>query len=148
MGMSEALSLFLSNYTNFQGRSRRAEYWWVVLAVSVVFGIGAVIAMAVGGGFDSGGAMDLNAIGLILMGILGIAYLAIIVPMIALSVRRFHDLNQTGWLVLVFFALGIIPIVSMVSGIAQLVWFCMKGTVGPNKYGPDPLGGVDIGAFD
>ncbi|GAB5458557.1 MAG: DUF805 domain-containing protein [Henriciella sp.] len=148
MGMSEALRLFISNYTNFQGRSRRSEYWWVVLAVAVVFGVGGIIAMAIGGGFSSSGQLDLNPIGYLLLGILGIAYLGIIIPMIALMVRRFHDLNQTGWLVLVFFVLGLIPLVSFFSGIGQLIWFCMPGTAGPNKYGEDPKGGVDVGAFD
>lgn len=148
MGMSEALRLFISNYTNFQGRSRRSEYWWVVLAVAVVFGIGGMISVLIGGGFNSSGTLDLNPIGYLLLGILGIAYLGIIIPMIALMVRRFHDLNQTGWLVLVFFVLGLIPLVSLFSGIGQLIWFCMPGTAGPNKYGEDPKGGVDVGAFD
>ncbi len=148
IGFGDALKMFIARYTDFQGRSSRAEYWWVVLAVSIVFGIGAVLAMVLGGALDSGGMEGMNPIGWVLIAILGIAYLAIIIPMIALGVRRFHDLNQTGWLYLVFILVGFIPLVGTIAGLGQLIWFCMPGTKGPNKYGQDPYGGMDVGAFD
>ena len=134
----DAVKLFFSRYVDFQGRSRRSEYWWVQLFVVLVVLLIALPAVTIGGFAQE----DPNAIGLILVGLGGLFFLAIIIPMIALEVRRFHDMNQTGWLVLAFRIAAFIPIVSMVSGIAQIVWFCFPGTQGPNKYGPDPKGGL------
>lgn len=116
----------------------------MILALIIFFGIGGALAVVLGGVAGGG---DMNPIGMLLIGILGLAYLAIIIPNIALMVRRFHDLNQTGWLVLVFILLGIIPLVGMLASLAQIIWFAMPGTVGPNKYGADPKGGHDVGVF-
>lgn len=148
MGFGEAVGLFFKNYANFQGRSRRAEYWWVVLAFTLVFGVLGFLTMLIGGGMSSSGELNFNILGYLLIAVLGIAYLACIIPMIALAVRRFHDLNQTGWLYLVFIVIQFIPIVGIIASLGMLIWFCMPGTEGPNKYGPDPKGGVNVGAFD
>ena len=57
--------------------------------------------------------------------------LALFLPGLAVSVRRLHDLDRTGWwLLLIFTVIGMIVL---------LVWDCMRGTVGPNRFGPDPL---------
>lgn len=144
MGFGEAIRTFFQRYTDFQGRSRRSEYWWVVLAFVIFFGIGATLAVLLGGVAGGG---DMNPIGMLLVGILGLAYLAIIIPNFALMVRRFHDLNQTGWLVLVFILLSFVPLVGLLASLGQIVWFAMPGTVGPNKYGADPKGGHDVGVF-
>ena len=98
-------------------------------------------------GTIGGGADGLNPIGYLIVGVLGIAMLAVIVPGIALSVRRFHDLGQTGWLVLVFAILGAIPLIGLLASLAQIIWFAMPGNTGPNKYGPDPKGAPDVGVF-
>ncbi|MEL7033478.1 MAG: DUF805 domain-containing protein [Pseudomonadota bacterium] len=142
MGMTEAIQLFFSRYTDFQGRSRRAEYWWFFLAYMICVFVLAFLIGVIGGGFES-----MNPIGMIVMGIATLAGLAIIIPSIALGVRRFHDLGQTGWLVLVFAILAAIPLLGLLSMIAQLIWFAMPGTTGPNKYGPDPKSGHDVGVF-
>lgn len=144
MGMMEAIQTFFARYTDFQGRSRRSEYWWVVLAFFVVFGTGWFLVALIGGL----AAGSLNPIGFLLMGILGLAYLAVIIPAIALMVRRFHDLDQTGWLALVFILLSFIPLVGLLASVGLIVWFAMPGTAGPNKYGADPKGGQDVGVFD
>lgn len=143
MGMMEAIQSFFARYTDFQGRSRRSEYWWVILAIWLA-AIVAGVLLSVLGGLAGGG---LNPIGYLLAGIFGLAYLAIIIPAIALMVRRFHDLNQTGWLALVFILLSVIPLVGLLVSIGWLIWFAMPGTVGPNKYGADPKGGHDVGVF-
>ena len=143
MGMMEAIQMFFARYTDFQGRSRRSEYWWVFLAVMIFSVIGGFLVGLLGG--LAGG--QLNQIGFLLLAILGLANLAIIIPGIALMVRRFHDLDQTGWLVLVFLLLAFIPLVGLLASIGQIIWFAMPGTVGPNKYGADPKGGHDVGVF-
>jgi uncharacterized membrane protein YhaH (DUF805 family) len=65
---------------------------------------------------------------LLLLGLLG---LAILTPSIAVQVRRFHDQDKTGWLVL----LGLIP---YLGGLIVLVFMCLPGTSGPNRFGADP----------
>ncbi|MBK8198868.1 MAG: DUF805 domain-containing protein [Acidobacteria bacterium] len=130
----EAIQLFFKRYTDFQGRSRRSEYWWVFLMNLIVGFVGGIL-LAVLGGYGSG---DINPIGMVLIGILAIYVLAIIVPSIALFVRRLHDINQTGWIALGLYILGVVPIVGLLASIAQIVIGVIPGTVGPNKYGPDP----------
>lgn len=142
MGFGEALRTFINRYTDFQGRSRRSEYWWVVLAYFIVALVAGALIGTIGGGTNG-----LNPIGYLIVGVLAIAGLAVIVPGIALSVRRFHDLGQTGWLVLVFAILGAIPLVGLLASLAQIIWFAMPGNTGPNKYGPDPKGAPDVGVF-
>ena len=64
-----------------------------------------------------------------------------VLPNIMLSIRRFHDLGQTGWLVLAFFVVGaLLPPIAALVNIANFIWFALKGTDGPNPYGPDPIG--------
>lgn len=130
----EAIQLFFKRYTDFQGRSRRSEYWWVML-LNILVGIGGGFLIGLLGGYGSG---SLNPIGMILAGIMVIYVLAIIVPSIALSVRRLHDINQTGWIYLGLVILGLVPLIGLVASIAQIVLACLPGTVGENKYGPDP----------
>jgi uncharacterized membrane protein YhaH (DUF805 family) len=61
----------------------------------------------------------------------GIFILATLIPGLAVTVRRLHDTNRSGWWVL-------IALVPLVGGIVLLVWVCTDGTAGPNDYGDDP----------
>lgn len=63
----------------------------------------------------------------------GVFVLASLIPAIAVQVRRFHDQDRSGWFVL----LNFIP---YIGGIVVLVFMCLEGTKGPNRYGPDPKG--------
>lgn len=137
VSFSEAVKMFFTRAFDFEGRSTRAEYWWFFLfylLVIIVAVILVVVLAGVSGGFeeDAGGPGIFATLVIILVGLF---VLVCIIPSISLAVRRFHDLNQTGWLVLVFYVLGlIIPF----AGLIQLIWFCFPGTVGPNKFGEDP----------
>lgn len=125
------MTLPLRRYADFSGRSRRLEYWMFTLGYVLVAVVIAVIA-AVFGAFsydsDSPPANGLPALWLLLLGLSG---LALIVPSIAVQVRRFHDQNRTGWLVLLSF-------IPYIGGLIVLVFMCLPGTPGPNRYGPDP----------
>jgi len=57
-----------------------------------------------------------------------------------LNIRRFHDLDRSGWFVLAFFVAGALPLLGTLANIANLIWFIMPGTNGSNTYGADPLG--------
>jgi uncharacterized membrane protein YhaH (DUF805 family) len=133
----EAIQLFFKRYTDFQGRSRRSEFWWVQLLNFVIFFVGVVLAMVVGG-FDPSGVTAPNPIGIGILAILGIYVLAILIPSIALFIRRLHDINQTGWIYLAIVVVGFIPVIGLLGSIAQIVVGVIPGTVGENKYGPDP----------
>lgn len=161
MDFGEAVRQFYGNYTNADGRAQRAAYWYVLLYQLIIYAVlltvifmadggnqlWEVIQMRLDGDVDATIADDF---GLGISGVIGILILfgfaiANILPDIMLGIRRFHDLDQTGWFVLIFKILGIIPIVGHIANVANLIWFAMPGTEGPNKYGPDPLGrGPDI----
>lgn len=69
-----------------------------------------------------------------------IFFLAIIVPSIAVQVRRFHDQDKSGWFVLI----GLIP---LLGGLIVLVFMCLEGTRGPNRFGRDPKDPASVEAF-
>ncbi|GHE61162.1 membrane protein [Camelimonas fluminis] len=139
MGFGDAIRTVLKEkYATFSGRASRSEYWWFQLfywlaftAVAIVFGgLGAVLS-----GGDGNAASLYIAIGVPI----GLLALATVVPLIALQVRRFHDRNLSGWWYLLLVVLGVIPYLGIVFSIAILVISILKGTDGPNKFGPDPL---------
>jgi uncharacterized membrane protein YhaH (DUF805 family) len=121
MGFTEAITSGFRNYVNFSGRAVRSEFWyWVLFAIlaSIVAGL---IDLAL---FGAEGSSPINS----LVG------LALFLPGLAVSVRRLHDLDRSGWWIL----LGLIPLVGI---IILIIWNCQRGTVGVNRFGPDPLGG-------
>lgn len=118
-------------YADFSGRSRRREYWMfalfyvlVMIALNAVFGTNEVER---GNGAFSYGSRLVGAGGWIG----GLFWLVSIVPGLAVSVRRLHDQDRTGWLLLLWF----IPVLGW---FALLVLMCLEGTRGPNRFGPDP----------
>jgi len=123
---------------NFEGRSSRAEYWWVQLFQIIVYVCIVVSFITLAGSdiYDSADDVSGPVWGIIGAGVLFM--LANIIPSLSLSVRRFHDLDQTGWLVLLFFVANLFT--SGLAGLAEMLWFIVRGTDGPNKYGPDPYG--------
>ncbi len=115
-------SHFTSVLTNFsfEGRASRAEYWSFMLFFIPL----ALLAGASGAVFG-------ETLGTVLY--VGLV-LATLVQSLALGVRRMHDIDKSGWFVLV----GAIP---FVGGLIFLVLSCLPGTTGPNNYGQDPHGG-------
>ena len=117
----------IKKYAVFSGRARRKEYWLFVLlyffasVVAVLFDdlvVGERVA------FDS------------TMGVFSwIVLLGLLIPSIAVSVRRLHDKNLRGWWVLLF-------LIPLIGTIALFILYCMRGTDGENRFGADPLGGV------
>lgn len=111
-----AVSRFFRNYAVFSGRASRSEYWWVALLnVLVYFGLGIVSGVvgtigatpATAGGTDPGPFFSIPAT------LFGLFWLAIIVPSLALGVRRLHDANLAGW----FLLLGLVP------GVGSIILF-------------------------
>ena len=108
MNIIEATKLFFVRYADFQGRSRRSEYWWASLSLAV---IGAIV-------------------GAILGNLSFIWSLAVLVPGIAITVRRLHDIGKSGW----WYLINLIPLVGQ---IIVLIWFC-KDSTEDNQWGPNP----------
>lgn len=119
MGFGDAIKSGFSGYVKFSGRSSRSEYWYWVLFILLVQLVLGVIESAV---------LPITSRGL-LVGIFG---LIVLLPNIAVSARRLHDIDKSGWWLLI----GLIPIL---GAIVLIVFFCLKGTDGENRFGPDPL---------
>ena len=103
-----------------------------LLAVIILYTVFMVPLML--GGFSTAMAGQQSTPGplyVVGFGVMGILVLALLVPSIAVQVRRFHDQDRSGWMVLI----GLIP---YVGGIIVLVFMCLEGTRGPNRFGPDP----------
>lgn len=118
------LDAFRVNYTNFEGRARRSEYWYFQL-----FNIVAIVFLAMIGGVFGISSGEEGAMFAMIPYFLYI--LAVILPSIAIVVRRLHDVGKSGWFVFI----GLIP---LIGSIWLLVLYCTEGDKGPNEYGPDP----------
>lgn len=105
----------LQNYANFSGRANRAEFWWFVLANAIV---GAVLNVL-------GNASSIFLI-------LSVVYsLAVLIPGLAVAIRRLHDTNRSGWWILI----GLVPCVGIVI---LIVFYATAGTPADNEHGPVP----------
>ncbi len=117
----------LKKYAVFQGRARRAEFWWFALfnfifnmALQMLFG---PVVMTV----EEGTASPLAFIPVLYI-------LVLIIPTIAVGVRRLHDTGRSGWFILI----GLIPVV---GAIVLIVFYAQEGNQADNQYGPDPKAG-------
>jgi uncharacterized membrane protein YhaH (DUF805 family) len=114
MNFVQAINSCFSKYIQFGGRASRSEYWyWTLFSVLV-----SIVANIIDG---------ILGIGIVT----GIAGLAILLPGLAVSARRLHDIDRTFWWVLLAF--------TVIGGFVLLYWACVRGTLGPNRFGPDPL---------
>ena len=130
----------LKNYANFKGRARRKEYWMFVLInfiIYIAFMILIIIIEVISGVIY---VSDLKIIITSLMTlftvtpfsvILSLYVLAILVPSLAVSVRRLHDIGKSGWFILI----SLIPIV---GNFILIFWFSEEGMPEANEYGEVP----------
>ena len=110
VSFSDAISLAFKNYLNFKGRSTRAEYWWFFLFTFTLSIVTQIIDS-----FSSLGVTNF------------ISSLIVLLPSLAVGVRRLHDIGKSGWWLLLWFAV-------IVGWVILLVWSVRKSD-GPNKYG-------------
>ena len=120
MSFAESVSSVLRQYAVFGGRAGRPEYWWFFL-FTVLVSLTASILDAVLGTMTQSG-----------VGVIGtVASLALLLPTLAVAVRRLHDTDRSGWWVLAF----LIPIAGFVL---WLVFMLSDGNPHPNRFGPSP----------
>ena len=115
MNFGQAIASGFSNYVNFSDRACRSEYWFWTLFVFLADIATWIVDTAVGVQVTS-----------------SLFNLAVLLPGIAIGVRRLHDLDRTGWWLLIVF-------IPLIGWIVLLIWYCSKGTEGPNRFGPDRL---------
>jgi len=163
----------LKRYAEFSGRSRRKEYWLFFLGVLLLYlALFALMLVLLGGavlsaiqGNGSSGSMG-AVFGQSIMGI-GVIFLivllwwALLIPSLAVGVRRLHDIDRSGWWLMLGYGpwiagevlapavqsetlVDILTLGSMIGFIVLLVFAVLPGTRGPNRFGPDPKG-EDLG---
>ena len=108
----------LRKYAVFTGRARRSEYWWFTLCNLIIIVVLSVIGNMMGG---QSGQQTLA----------GIYSLAVLIPGVAVGVRRLHDVGKSGWWYLLVF-------VPIVGGLVLLFWFIQDSEPGDNQWGPNP----------
>lgn len=117
MSFQEAISSGLSRYFDFDTRSSRSEYWyWVLFAILLSIVAGVIDSII----FDAPILRSLVTLGLL-------------IPGIAVSVRRLHDIGRSGW----WYLIALIP---AIGALVLIYWFVQPGTPGSNEYGDNPLG--------
>jgi uncharacterized membrane protein YhaH (DUF805 family) len=124
MTMGQAVSSVLGKYATFSGRAVRSELWWWVLAmilVSIAAGMvdGMIAAPLMGyGSFAPEAVRPVSTL----------VSLALLLPSIAVSVRRLHDIDRSGW----WYLIGLIPVIGT---LVLLYWYLQPGTPGSNRFG-------------
>jgi len=110
----------LRRYAEFTGRSRRQEYWMFFLFVMLVTIGLSIIEEILGLRIGEAGILS------------GLFSLAILIPGIAVGIRRLHDIDRSGWWLLI----GLVP---LVGAIVLIVFMATRGTAGDNRFGADPI---------
>ncbi|MDD7911402.1 MULTISPECIES: DUF805 domain-containing protein [Pseudovibrio] len=123
MTFPEAIRTCLSKYTEFQGRAARPEFWWWTLFAIITLSVAQLVDMIVVApllGLPDPGTMELQPIS-------ALTGLFLLIPGLAVSVRRLHDTDRSGWWLL----LHLIPIIGL---LVLLYFYIQPGTGGPNQY--------------
>ena len=117
MSLGDAVKSVFSKYATFSGRARRSEYWYFVLFQLIVGVVIGVLALIVG-----------ESVATAIEGIWG---LAILIPTLAVTWHRLHDIGKSGaWI--------FINLVPLVGSIILLVFMCKDSEPGDNRFGPNP----------
>lgn len=163
----------LKNYAKFSGRASRAEFWWFFLFTMIIYFAALLLVGGMGAGLASmsPGAALISGTFSGFMIVIALFWLLLFIPMLAVQIRRLHDINRSGWWLGAFWllyivymgvwlsmmstamqspgtppqmggfaALGILALVFFLYSIVLLVFFCLRGTKGPNRFGDDPYG--------
>ena len=135
-------------YADFTGRSCRREYWMYSLFLLVVYAVLAIAAALVVRGVGIFNMTDMEQITValvhqpmlwLIVGLAGLFSLVNFIPSIAIVVRRLHDMNVSGWWYLAYVGVSLVPYLQGLVFLGFMVFLCLRGTAGPNRFGGDPL---------
>lgn len=110
LDFTDAISICFHKYADFNGRASRAEFWWWILFTTIVYGVTVLIPY-----------------------LYAVAYLAFLVPTLAVCWRRLHDIGRGGG----WYFFGLVP---LVGWIFMIIWYAKEGEPHPNRFGPNPYG--------
>lgn len=171
----EWMILPFKRFLDFRGRSRRKEFWMYTLFIVIISVVLSIVDSVLGLGGDMSGASDVTDGSVAVSGALSggllsnLFALVTLIPSLAVSVRRLHDTDRTGWWVVlpllpllaggvalgigaaqaamggtgmagIALVGGILLLAGIICAILLLVWYCTSGTPGPNRFGEDPKG--------
>jgi uncharacterized membrane protein YhaH (DUF805 family) len=105
------VTCFVHKYLDFKDRASLSEFWWFQLFYLIL----TIVAYMI--------SIRFNA-----PGILSLVQIIFALPLLSVSVRRLHDINKSGWWIL-------IALIPLVGGFILLYWYLQKGNIGPNQYG-------------
>jgi len=148
MAFTEAIGVCFSKYTDFSGRAQRSEYWWFWLFISILYGVSGIL-------------IPEEHLALFIL----IVWLGLLSPTFAVTARRLHDINRSGWWQLLpeasllawHLLLIALTVLDSASGfgfalllifpylglcILRIVWLATDSRQGTNRFGPNP---TDIG---
>jgi uncharacterized membrane protein YhaH (DUF805 family) len=114
MNFGQAIQAGFRHYLNFAGRARRSEYWYWMLFATLV---------QLAADLLSGSGESLASL---------VVTLIVLLPSLAIGVRRLHDIDKSGWFLLLWF-------IPLIGWVVLIVWACRPGTAGPNRFGADPF---------
>jgi uncharacterized membrane protein YhaH (DUF805 family)/cold shock CspA family protein len=120
----------MANYANFHGRARRKEYWGYLLFYTIGATAIGIVALFLDG---SAGNLDGGETPVVTLGLWGLLVLATVIPSLAITIRRIHDIGLSGW----FWLLGLIP---YIGWLIILVFALVPSQKHDNKWGPVPYG--------
>ncbi|WEJ99744.1 MAG: DUF805 domain-containing protein [Candidatus Sphingomonas phytovorans] len=118
-------------YADFAGRSQRTEYFMFFIALYSVMALLALFAGVFTRGFNAFGSGGGSTVAMIAMIVLVLLGLAAIIPSWAVTIRRLHDQDKSGWFALLVF-------IPYIGGLIMIVLAFLPGTPGENDYGFDP----------
>ena len=116
MDIQESIKTCFKKFATFEGRASRSEFWWFQLFYIMVVIVAIILdGILVGGNIESAGALEI------------VSQLLLLLPALAVTARRLHDVDKSGWWMLIAFTVvGLIPL---------LVWYLAPGTNKKNKFG-------------
>ncbi len=123
MGFIEAVRTCFGKFAGFSGRARRAEYWWFTLFIMIIYLLTTWID----------GLWTIEPDPELVPYVTLIVALLLLLPSLAVSIRRLHDTDRSGW----WYLISLVP---FLGNIILIIFFATRGTNGPNRFGPDPLG--------
>lgn len=143
-------------YAQFRGRSQRAEYWWFTALFALACIMAGILSWVAG--IDLPGLLVqkgpirseqvfVNPVASAVVGIFALFCVASLIPSLAVSIRRLHDIERSGWWYVGNTIASALPVIGIIFKMIYIAYMCRDGTIGPNRYGPDPKDRREIDLF-